>query len=272
VLIVQAFRNIGPGAKGAVPDLIQRLHNDPDWSVRQYSAEALGDIGPVAIKAAPDLQKALGDKMVQVRNAATWALGKMKAKQTLIECVKDKDTEVRANVIIALSNLKDPEVIPTFAERLLKDDEPRVRLVAVVGLELLGKEAAPAVPQLQEALADKSDEVRQQAAQALRTIGPPARAAVPTLLKVARSDPAPKAREAAAWALYAIGMKNQKSALPTLIDMLKDTDTAVPSFALYCLEQMGVDAQAALPEVRKLVNHPRFGPVAQQTLRKLEGK
>src|SRR5207249_3764828 len=91
VWIVQAFREIGPGAKEAIPELMRRLDSDIDFSVRLYSAQALGAIGIADKRTVPGLRKALGDKMIQVRTAAAYALGKLEAVDTLIDGLQEKD-------------------------------------------------------------------------------------------------------------------------------------------------------------------------------------
>ena len=77
---------------------------------------------------------------------------------------------------------------------------------------LLGHLGEPGVPALIKALGDSDAEVRQAAADALRRVGPPARAAAPALVK-ALDDPDPRVRKGAAWALGEVGRQEANKPL-----------------------------------------------------------
>src|SRR5947209_8148010 len=57
---VQAVGNMGPEAAEAVPDLVRAL-KDPDAGVRRQAAKALGNIGPAAREASVPLAEAMMD-------------------------------------------------------------------------------------------------------------------------------------------------------------------------------------------------------------------
>ena len=69
-----ALGEIGPRAAVAVPDLIQTLEKDKREDVRRAAAEALGSIKPTAIEAISVLTQALEDQSAYVRWAAAKAL------------------------------------------------------------------------------------------------------------------------------------------------------------------------------------------------------
>ena len=109
---VIAIREIGPGAREAIPDLIEiirttRNHDkkflfatvnallamgkeivpdmisllkDDNWEMRRGSAWMLGKLGPEAKDAVPALTEALNDTNVNVRMKASWALKKIKGE------------------------------------------------------------------------------------------------------------------------------------------------------------------------------------------------
>jgi HEAT repeat protein len=83
---------LGPAAKDAVPDL-QAALGDPDKEVRRNAARSLGDIGKASKPAVAALGKALKDQDPQVRQAAAYALGRIgdPAAKPLLEAAK-KDT------------------------------------------------------------------------------------------------------------------------------------------------------------------------------------
>jgi HEAT repeat protein len=110
----QSARTLGKirtPALPAVPELSRLTIADPDPQVREHAAEAIGDIGPAAVKGLPALVKALSDPMPRVRRDAVRALGQLgpAAKDALAEVLaatKDadpavKDAAVRAARLIA---------------------------------------------------------------------------------------------------------------------------------------------------------------------------
>jgi HEAT repeat protein len=73
---------MGPKAKAAVPDLVATL-KDPNWIVREQAAVALGKIGPGAVAALPALQKAISDSDPDVRREALAAVRRIGPKAAL---------------------------------------------------------------------------------------------------------------------------------------------------------------------------------------------
>jgi HEAT repeat protein len=78
-----ALGRIGPGAKAAVPALLEALQ-DEQASLRALAAQALGEIGREggARAAVPALIKGLRDPERQARRQAAWALAKLGAAGT----------------------------------------------------------------------------------------------------------------------------------------------------------------------------------------------
>jgi len=109
---------IGPAAASAVPVLIAAL-DDPEWTIREHSAEAFGDIGSgAAPEAIPGLNRMLADSVARVRRDAVRSLGQI--GRPALESV--------------------PEI-----KKLLSDPEENVRKAAVTALEKIApEEAAPA--------------------------------------------------------------------------------------------------------------------------------
>jgi HEAT repeat protein len=71
-----ALGQIGPKAKAAVPDLISTLE-DPEPSIRRAAAIALGNIGSDAKEAVPILERLLNDPELPVSSSARSALGRI---------------------------------------------------------------------------------------------------------------------------------------------------------------------------------------------------
>jgi HEAT repeat protein len=99
---------LGPAAKEAVPDL-QAALADPDKDVRRCAARSLGDIGKASKPAVPALGKTLKDPDAPVRQASAYALGRIgdpAAKPFLEAAKKDTDDNVKRAAKDALKALK----------------------------------------------------------------------------------------------------------------------------------------------------------------------
>ena len=99
---------LGPAAKEAVPDLEAALA-DPDKDVRRCAARSLGDIGKAAKPAVPALGKTLKDPDAPVRQASAYALGRIgdpAAKPFLEAAKKDTNENVKRAAKDALKALK----------------------------------------------------------------------------------------------------------------------------------------------------------------------
>ena len=99
---------MGPKAKDAVPDL-QAALGDADTEVRRSAARALGDIGGASKPSVPALGKALKDPDAQVRQSAAYALGRIGdplAKPMLEAARKDTNDNVKREAKEALKALK----------------------------------------------------------------------------------------------------------------------------------------------------------------------
>ena len=131
-----------------------------NYEVRSYAIEALGKIGVTAIPSLAEL---------------------LKSKDVL----KSKDGFIRHRVITALVRIGPAAktAIPTLMELIQNEDsEDSVRYVYIT--EGLAKIGPVAVPALTELCKNKNEEVRDEAVEALGQIGPAAKTAVPTLMKL----------------------------------------------------------------------------------------
>ncbi|MFO0878632.1 MAG: HEAT repeat domain-containing protein [Gemmataceae bacterium] len=143
-------------AEGAeVRDLTAKLKS-PDSDVRRSAAKELGDLGTEAKDAVPELTRALKDRDLFVRRFVAEALGKI-------------GPDARS----AIPGL-------TMA---MNDERKEVQIAAV---ESLGKIGPESIPALTIAIKDLNKDalVRKKATQALATMGPRARGAVPVLTDI----------------------------------------------------------------------------------------
>ena len=129
------------------------------------------------------------------------------------------------------------------------------RLNAIVAIGKLGPDAANAVTVLKDALTDRNTvEVRRRAAEALSSIGPKAKPALPELI-ILLKDPNPSVRAAAAEAVgkfEGVG----KEVVPSLVDVLDDPNPIVRINAINSLSSFGNDAHSALPQLIDGLNDP----------------
>jgi len=137
------------------------------------------------------------------------------------------------------------DLAPLIRELHSGKSESRARAAATLGK--LGPLAAPAVPELVAALADKSIPLQLEALLALEHIGPAARAAVPDLVKILKGENS-KLYGGAIDALGAIGPDSLEAA-PVLVDLLKGDDPAVAAAAGLALARILPDGSDELPQV-----------------------
>lgn len=96
------------GEPEAAPCLASLLDDD-DEELRWKAAIGLKEIGKPAV---PALARVFGQRGVQARRCAVWALGKIGGKAALpglAKAVADRDEEVRAKAVIALGKIDSPE-------------------------------------------------------------------------------------------------------------------------------------------------------------------
>jgi HEAT repeat protein len=120
-------------------------------------------------------------------------------------------------------------------------------MVLAAGLACLavaGEQRPAAIPDLIRQLSSNDPHLRQQAARQLGDRGAAARDAVAALGKL-RHDPVAEVRHSATKALGQIG----KSAVPVLIERLRDRDADERARTARTLARIGPDAVQAVPEL-----------------------
>jgi len=205
----------------------------------------LRDMGLATPEIISDLYGALRDPFWRIRAAAAEALGRLApatAVPWLIEALRGKDEGLREHATDTLIRIGHPAV-PALIE-LLKDDDKRMRYVAIWALGQIGPVTNEIVPALIAALKDKDEAVRFAAAQAIGEIGPAAKCAVPALL-AALKDKDRDVRYYVILALGSIGPATEE-VVPALIVALQDNDANIRFAAAQALGQFGPDAKDAV--------------------------
>ena len=230
-LAVDALERMGPGAKDAVPALIEALH-DPGVFGRFTVPMALAKIGSVAV---PEIERAMNEHgSARVRRGCAKALGMMGP---------------------AAGEAADA------LQKALHDPDADVRMAAAESLGRIGHEnAADRVPVLEKAVSDSDESLKGRAIRELGQIGPSAKKATPTL-RAALHDSEPGIRLDAANSLWLID-RDAEEVVPVLAKLLEvPTEyryrVNVPATAAYYLGKMGLAAEAAVPELTNALEHPK---------------
>jgi hypothetical protein len=131
---------IGHHRKG-IPVFLELL-DDPDPDVRRYAAFALADIGQEAKVAVPRLAGLLRDGTPEVRRVAAIAILMIEKRGNvvvalLVELLKDPVSAIRQRVANGLGDF--PEAAPALREAL-EDDDNDVREEAAAALKRIGEE------------------------------------------------------------------------------------------------------------------------------------
>jgi HEAT repeat protein/beta-lactamase regulating signal transducer with metallopeptidase domain len=214
-----ALGNIGPDARAAIPDLVVALGDEEEF-LRANSAEAIGNIDPADLQAVPALIKAMKDKSGRVRVAAAETLLRIGPvnKEVILAFIEAADDNWKG-VIIATETFftylgpQHSYVIPDLIE-MLKGPNERAQRLAITALGNMSEAAVPAVPYIVESV--KNSRLEATAAGALTKLGSGAGAAVPDLIEMLKDR---HKKSSAALVLEAIGPA-AREAIPALENCL----------------------------------------------------
>ena len=200
--------------------MIPLLH-DPEGQVPYAAASALGQIGPAAEVAIPELVRAFRNESSGGSSFAE-ALAQISENGilVLVQLLKDPDSGVQSGAAYALGRYA--------LGRTDQNVEPS------------------AVAALAEALRDQNDQVCSSAASALGWIGQDAVRPLAMLLQDQNRDVQLGAARSLLYISYTIG-RDAKAAIPALIDVLQGQDIELASYAAEALGQIGPDASEAIP-------------------------
>jgi HEAT repeat protein len=206
-------QQLAEGGEGSVPVLVAMLQNHRDGQdehaeLRLHAVQILGQIGPKADTAVPELLEMTHHPDREARAQAALALGKIGTRLDAVVPALAKMLGEPADRLAALKGIfklrdKAKGAIPQIAEVMLKGQDGDVRWHAAEALAKMGAAAQPALPQLIAALKDEDARVRSHAAESLRKIGPEAAEALPALRPLA-DDADPEVRTEVRRAIKAI--------------------------------------------------------------------
>jgi HEAT repeat protein len=198
---VRAAKALGEMAQQpdlVIPNLLEIARTDAQWKVRSYAIEAVGRYGPRAVEAIPALIEALGEVRLQVRAA-----------------------DALANIGVAARS-----AIPALVNLLSRDEnEAAARYFAAIALGWVGKGSKESVMALIATLEQTKNwkvYVCRGVAAALWRLGPEAREAIQSLLRIIREEEDSDLLWASAKALARIDPDSGKEAIRILVVRLKD--------------------------------------------------
>ena len=202
---------------------------------------------------APPLVKLLRDNSPLVKQNAVWALGFCgddSISVNIDSLLKDKNTAVRREAVLALKGLGASQSVPALIEALKTETDQGVKYDIARTLGTLGDRGS--VFTLTNVLMkEKSWYVKSGCVEALGNIG--SDTAMNALAKILATDAGEDAvwtRTKAAWALAAIGPK----AVPLLISALNDKEEGTRRRAGWALVKIGTPAVKALISSLREIN------------------
>jgi HEAT repeat protein len=245
---------IGPKASRAIPDLMNALINDTDDLVTFHAAISISEMGNAAVSCIPVLITEMKKKKGSCQ-AIMIAFEKMGglAKGTvndLIEMLKDKNEPIREHAYITLGSIGKgaPEIIGILAGKL-KDEDVQMRAGILRALSIIGENAAGTLPEIMKLVEDDNPKIRAVALNACFNIGK----AKPELIKLYKEKLADRdgnVRWTAASAISGIG-EPAKECANALLDGLEDNYSHVKAD---CAEALGNMSSLVPQAIPKLVN------------------
>jgi len=246
--IIEALGKLGPGAKEAVPLLIQLLQDQDPIATGLHDSvvQALGNIGTGAVEAVPELKK-----IVDVNIYAADALEQIEPiTPQVIATLMNEAKEYKTNPVTASLametlgklNAQSSDILP-FLISTTTDTDPNVAANAIRELGKLGPISPEILPVLKKALSSSNETIQQGGASAVADFGPDAAETIPLLIALIKNSG--QYSLAKSEAVRALGELGQAS--PEVVSTLIGALESYTGGAELALEQLGPEARAAVP-------------------------
>jgi HEAT repeat protein len=262
------------GEKG-VPHLVD-LMKDKDVNIRVQSIQVLRNMGPKNLAtAAPALKLAMKDENAQVRLQSLYALAATNTEppEFFIKNFNEvKDASARANMLANFTYNGLQKIALQLMKPAMQDKAPQVRQTAVNLLGHYGNTSKEAFEVFEMGLKDTDNGIRTQAAHSAGYYGNKAWDPLADELKSAKDS---GFRQAILQSMQNVGFRGKTSVAP-LTACLKDDNLNVRVFACNILANIGPDAVAAIPELRKIADemnaNANVQTAARNAIQRIEAK
>jgi HEAT repeat protein len=181
-----ALGDLGPRAQAAAPRLGSLL-DDPDRLVASAAARALTKFGGASVAVLAEALKSPNreaNKLVLESLRNLWDSAEP-AVPALVEVVEHGDAELKKIALGVLTGIRtdSPEAVQAA---IAAAADPSLRGAALSLLRVAGAAAEPSLPLLRRALGDEDPKVRVEAILAIGSVGKPAALAMPDLIRAYR--------------------------------------------------------------------------------------
>jgi len=258
---ILAERALRPGAVAKLAPLLK----DPNPTMREKAARALGRFGADATPALPALMEAA--RVAGGAPAFADALAQVgpPVLPILLKALQAGSPEETAWILRALRGF-GPPAVPVLTEAL-KHEKPAVRAAAASALGAMGRDGADAVSPLFTLAGDASPEVEAAALRALVAQHADTGRLRP-LLEKAMNSPNMEVRKAGAAGTAALGGAALLG-IQGLLDLLADDDAAGRAAAVQALGQLGSHASGAVEPLLARLGDPVLQSSVIETLGKI---
>ena len=189
-----ALGQVGFPDDSAVQVLIHNLARK-EYKIRHAAVVILGEIGPTAARAIPDLSKVLKSQYPELVSASAVALGRIgpaasSAVPALTDCLvhtPHNDPEVKRAAVLALARIGGEPGYRSLHDAINSQDK-FLSLYSVQALAQAGVSGALVVPDLVRSLKSSDPDMVGSAADALATAGSAAASGLPELGRMLNSD------------------------------------------------------------------------------------
>ncbi len=272
--VLLALHELGPLALRAAPEILKNLR-DADPDVRAAAARTLGGLGPSAKGILPSLRIAREDHSLEVRYHAMLALWKLgRESEGAIAIFSEAPDGLEDGPSAFWKTLGEMGRENADRRRELTDIARKgpnfARLNSIRILGGLGPAAAgEVIPVLRELLDESERDIAFGAVGAFLNLGEGPSEVLPVLIRALASPDSESIYEAANL-LERIGPA-AAAAVPALIENLRHEELPVRASGLNALGSMGPAARAAVPSIARALEDESFEPrdVARDAIEKI---
>jgi HEAT repeat protein len=258
---LQGIQNLGPQKAAGAVNAIVDLLDDADLTFAQQVCYMLRNMQADPKIAVPKLTKLLKSRDYNAKQAAIYALAGMgtDGPNALVAAYRaGSDVNDRNVILQQLANSGKADIAAPLLEEALSDKSPQVRASAVRMSANMGRRTGGAWPIVAKALADSDASVRLTAAQMLYVVNNDQKnvdKALETVGSLTKSEKDVNVRRSLVQNMGAFAHQS-KGAVPVLVACLKDGDAQVRWTAAQALANFGAASVPALPALEALHDDP----------------